>query len=244
MYVTLISKASLRYFPDNSPASFHTKLPEDIVLNPSEDWEVGLVEVILPSVDQLKQNTENYWVQISTAKKRWTYNISIYDPSNVELVLQTLTNATLYHKKRFTVTYDPANGVFHLKVKGDNTRVVLSSNLANAMNMERGTYNSGDFHGLPKKTQLKSDHNFHAYIYSDMCEMSMVGHSWAPLMRIINLDQQAKGPHIFRFKRVFYHKLKSKTVSTIHVNIRDEFGQLLPFGPGSSILTLHLRQRQ
>ena len=47
-YVTLLSDSSMDYFPDNCQCCFNVKLPTPIAIN-KQDWEVALVEVILPS---------------------------------------------------------------------------------------------------------------------------------------------------------------------------------------------------
>lgn len=45
-YVTLPSNASMNYFPGNTQASYRTKLSSPLQL--SEEWEVGLSEIIIP----------------------------------------------------------------------------------------------------------------------------------------------------------------------------------------------------
>ena len=47
-YVTLLSDSSMEYFPNNCQCCFNVKLPTPIAIN-KQDWEVALVEVILPS---------------------------------------------------------------------------------------------------------------------------------------------------------------------------------------------------
>ena len=46
-YVTLPSDSSANFFPDNTIASFRTKLATPIELEPDK-WEVGLVEISYP----------------------------------------------------------------------------------------------------------------------------------------------------------------------------------------------------
>lgn len=46
-YLTLPSNSSAEYYPDNTVAQFSTKLAKAYELD--GDWEVGLVEIVMPS---------------------------------------------------------------------------------------------------------------------------------------------------------------------------------------------------
>ena len=47
-YITLLSDSSLNMYPTNSQSCFRTKLPKPIDIH-KEEWEMALVEMIIPS---------------------------------------------------------------------------------------------------------------------------------------------------------------------------------------------------
>jgi len=56
-YITLFSNASEHLYPDNKIAAFTIQLAQPIILDPSENWEVGLCEISSPSTMPIGDNT-------------------------------------------------------------------------------------------------------------------------------------------------------------------------------------------
>ena len=73
-YVTLPSKSSMQYFPDNKTSNFVTKLSRALQLD--GEWEVGLAEI-----DYL-----HAWYNIREGKN----SVEIYAPENFFLVFKTV----------------------------------------------------------------------------------------------------------------------------------------------------------
>lgn len=84
-----------------------------------------------------------------------------------------------------------------------------------------------------------------AYIYCDILEHSPVGDVMAPLLRIVDIDNDSNGKAIMRrtFDRPFYMPLRCHQMEAIEILIKGEFETTLPFIlNGRTIVTLHFRQ--
>ena len=65
-YITLLSDGSMDMFPNNTQSNFHIKLPKPIQLN-KEEWEMALVELVIPS-QIINISEEESQFQIVTTK--------------------------------------------------------------------------------------------------------------------------------------------------------------------------------
>ena len=64
-YMTLLSYSSQTVFSDNTNYCFRTKLPKQIAIS-KEEWEVAVVELILPSQIKNVTEEESYFSVVST----------------------------------------------------------------------------------------------------------------------------------------------------------------------------------
>ena len=65
-YITVLSDSSMNMFPNNTQSDFRTKLPKPIQVN-KEEWEMALVELIIPS-QIINVSEEESQFQIVTTK--------------------------------------------------------------------------------------------------------------------------------------------------------------------------------
>ena len=73
-YLTLPSDSSSQYYPENSTASFNTKLSERIELD--GDYEVGLAQLIYPhSWFNFVNDDESLWVSVKNKDNTFTKHI-------------------------------------------------------------------------------------------------------------------------------------------------------------------------
>ena len=83
------------------------------------------------------------------------------------------------------------------------------------------------------------------YVYSDIMEPCPVGDTRSPLLRIIqhneNYAESASLCHK-EFTRIHYHKVKRKNINEIEIDIKDCYGEKIPFDRGILTVTLHLRR--
>jgi hypothetical protein len=81
------------------------------------------------------------------------------------------------------------------------------------------------------------------YVYAPkLVENTMVGDQTAPLLRVINV--QGKPGDIVEsiYSSEFHHRLQTKRISEINIEIRTSTGDLINFHWGNTVLTLHFKR--
>jgi hypothetical protein len=139
---------------------------------------------------------------------------------------------------RFSVTVDPSNhlrihprlaGVLGFRTKDDTTSLELKAG---------GTYEADYPADLLKGT-------YHMYVYTDMTELSIVGHQRAALLRAVPLQDVGYGVvKSFSFTNPIYERVSKSEMETVEVMLCDDTGELLPLGEGKTFMVLHFRPRQ
>ena len=81
------------------------------------------------------------------------------------------------------------------------------------------------------------------YIYAPkLVEPSIVGDTWAPLLRIVKVGG-AQGEYVEDvFHSPHYHQVLEKQINEISVEIRTSSGRLVPFNWGDCTLVLHFKK--
>uniref|UniRef100_A0A915DIX1 Vitellogenin n=1 Tax=Ditylenchus dipsaci TaxID=166011 RepID=A0A915DIX1_9BILA len=76
----------------------------------------------------------------------------------------------------------------------------------------------------------------------NLVENTIVGNVTAPLLRIINVQGEYGSVTESIYTSEHHHRLSSKRISEISVELRDTSGNLIQFSWGSVILTLHFKK--
>jgi nitrogen fixation protein len=80
------------------------------------------------------------------------------------------------------------------------------------------------------------------YVYSDISHYIPVGDIKAPLLRVVSTSGNA-GTVITRYyEHVRYVPVQKKSFDSIHITIRDDFGNKILFKSGKVLLTLHFKR--
>jgi len=82
------------------------------------------------------------------------------------------------------------------------------------------------------------------FIYSDIAEHQFVGDQMAPLLRIATYDGRNDKITTIGFTHLHYIPVSKNYIEFIHMYIRSETGETLPFETGTFSATLHFRQRR
>jgi len=84
------------------------------------------------------------------------------------------------------------------------------------------------------------------YIYCDIIKDNLVGDSYAPLLRNINIPKNIiYGDVVLKtFDPGYYHSLATTITNQIRIKITDETGIAIPFQFGTVVPTLHFRQKK
>ena len=83
------------------------------------------------------------------------------------------------------------------------------------------------------------------YMYMSLVEYSQVGNVYAPLMRVVGLDERAHTEIVHReYRNAHYLHLRSDIISSIEMKLANGLGEEIKFKQGNSILVLHFRKRK
>ena len=184
-YVTLPSNSSSEYYPNNTVAHYTTKLANKIELD--GDWEVGLAEILMPSmVDNVVQGRCYYDIYIGdeiTCR-------AVLPPANYKY-MDTLVEAL--HKaqrevteiRQLVVTFSYMNGKISLQMH-DQVKVQLSTDLALILGVDEEMKYSGTT--ARYSTALDAPDVRSVYVYCDILEHVAVGR--VPLLRIVDKSKK------------------------------------------------------
>ena len=164
----------------------------------------------------------------------------IYDGTK-EQSLEAWVHA--YRKVNFTCQFrfDPTKNRFSLYIdNGFVKQVELSEQLAYILGFDQQT--------ITKTIQAKfmpdmrgGVSSFHVYA-PGLIEPMMIGDVCAPVLRIVTIRGQQDEIVEEQFLSVQYHKLLTKEIAEIFIEIRADSGTLMPFQYGTCCLTLHFKK--
>ena len=81
------------------------------------------------------------------------------------------------------------------------------------------------------------------YIYSDIVSETVVGNRFVPLLQTVPIKTGAVGDLVHQeFLHPQYMPLQSGSLSSIHVQLCDESGNLIQFTKGHVIVKLHFKR--
>jgi len=80
------------------------------------------------------------------------------------------------------------------------------------------------------------------FLYCDLLECVPVGDIQAPLLRIINVDKEQGQILQQIFEKPRFLPIQKKSFDTVEIDIRNDFGDPMPFESGKVIATLHFRR--
>jgi hypothetical protein len=81
------------------------------------------------------------------------------------------------------------------------------------------------------------------YVYCDVLEMTPLGDSLVPLLRIVTVPEQKHGTMVnVIYENIRYVPLQKKHFDSIEIDIRDCFGEKIAFENGQLVATLHFRR--
>lgn len=80
------------------------------------------------------------------------------------------------------------------------------------------------------------------FIYSDIAEFTFVGHTQAPILRVVSFTGLTESPHFYKeFKRLHYVPVSKASLDQIQVSIKTDTGLNVPFVTGKTLVKLHFR---
>ena len=237
VYITLPSNSSMNYFPDNTLASFKTKLLSPLELH--DQWEVGLAEIIYPYTwfninftnNQFKFLLNDEVIIVLRIPEGYYKDIEIVCRALVDILpLRLHNNINIFQdstSKRVHIELDQVSGLY------------LSEGLGQVFGYPEGLVTGQQKSPFPP--DLEGGINT-LYVYTDIVDEQRVGDVTAPLLRIVSVPRRRAGEFVtFTYGTPHYVPVKSKYVDTIQVDIRSDFGEKIPFQRGRVVIKLHFR---
>ena len=278
-YLTLPSNASVVDYPDNTLASFTVKLHTPLELDGQVgDWEVGLCECIYPNTIGNVARTDDSWWRYrqrspnTNAVGEWVqYQIPIGMYGSADELVKALNKSMVEHSADSPASMPPITFTLHPSMKN---RISIKNNappttvdlyfsrrlsLLLGFTPEETMFSVlGKFNVLyaPEPVNLTGGISL-MYIYSDLCQLQVVGDSMVPLLRVIPLsciparegagaDGAGKVINCKEYPQPHYVSICQRSITTVTVDINTDTGELMPFvvsnGGGNRVaVKLHIK---
>ena len=99
-------------------------------------------------------------------------------------------------------------------------------------------------HGLHKSvTNPNLDSITSMFVYSDICQYSLIDNASAPLLRIVQVKNDDERMVTKTFSHVYYTPVSKINFDTFEIYIRVDIGVQIPFAYGKLVVTLHFTKR-
>ena len=99
-------------------------------------------------------------------------------------------------------------------------------------------------HGLHKSvTSPNLDSITSLFVYSDICQYSLIRDASAPLLRIVQVKNDYQRMVTKTFLHVYYAPVSKINFDTVEIYIRDDTGVQIPFVYGKLLVTPHFKKR-
>jgi len=250
-HITLPSNSSMDSYPNNTVAQFTTKLPHVIALD--DDWEVGLMEISVPSnVHNAIEGHCYYDLYLSSVFVR-RINVT---PGHYRRLRDLVED--LHRSQRAQVplqSHEPL--LVHFTSEGGNKRVGMMREVTvdHLVHVEFNTdlarllgYESNVRYDVSNAKISRFPPNLtgniqSVYVYCDLVEHVVVGDVMAPLLRIVDMKRPTDHGTMHRMlTRPLYVPLQNKHFDTIGINIMTDTGHPVPFVGGKSVVVLEFKR--
>lgn len=255
--IVLPSNSSMKYFPNNVTTNYSTRLPKEVELYGK--WTVGISEIHVPCTTLHLRREDT---KLSDSPEHY-FQHGIYD-SMYSFVTALNDSLFLYHKKEVCekVFYDEKGGFITVKeirksewqkkckpvVLSDAVKRILGFadgfSLVPVPEEEKNVYRNVMVVGNHPASLARAIPD-QLFVYSNLCEPSIVGDTHASLLRIVNINAKKFnfGSTIVKtFAPIHYVPLLNNRFQTIDIDIRDQFGKPIPFEFGTLTVALHFKR--
>jgi len=249
-HVTLPSNSSMDYYPENTVARFTTKLPNNI--NLEGEWEVGLSEISVPShVHNVIEGLCYYDIYLADTFIR-RINPTPGQYRRFRELLNDLHRAQReqiplqsHEPLLIEFSYESDSGKIKMTFLGSAPRrvqVEFSPDLARLLGYDQGMRYMSRHTKVSKFPPTLRGRIHSVYVYCDLLQHVPVGDTKAPLLRIVDTDEKSIGNIHRVFNPLLYVPLQKKTFNTVDIDMRTDFGTIVPFLSGKSFVVLEFRR--
>ena len=85
----------------------------------------------------------------------------------------------------------------------------------------------------------------HMYVYPSLVKDSIIGNVFAPIVRVVGLEDKPKREIIHReFTVLHYLPLRSSSFNEVVLELTDGMGNSMKFNQGNSVAVFHFRKKK
>ena len=274
-FLYLPSNVPTQRYVSNTPSHFKIPPAEPLNFCDPHNWEVSLSELYFPSsyYNISQDNNSNLTIKYHIKGLVHTKNITIpqghYDPASY---VKEVNKEIKKIKHKFTGTSVP-KVLFkgRLKYNPNSRKITLvlnnhleamtfyGDNFRNMLGLEKAN-DPGDLTIKFKKDELCSmreyyyefpklcclnDEGAHMYVYSSLVKDSIVGNVFAPIIRVVGLEDKPKSETIHReFTVPHYLPLRSSCFNEVVLELTDGMGNSMKFNQGNSVTVFHFKKKR
>lgn len=260
-YIVLPSNSSMSYYPDNTTTRYTTHLPQSVSLHGS--WGVSLAEIHIPmTLLHVPPEGEHNFINVTTNVAVPSSDAAAVDfkedracvPPGVYRSVASLLDAineipcVIAHLK-FSICNNGYVAV--TRICSDCKNLEHAFHFSDALNKVLGyTHTSGLVVQRDAKCTAQRPANItnaipdQLFVYTDICEPYITGDVHTPLLRVVPYaDNYNYGSMKIRsFSPPRYIPLLRTSFQAITIDIRDEFGEPIPFEYGTLTVTLQFKR--
>ena len=242
-YVTLASNASAGIYPQNKIWNFRTKLAKSI--HTKQPYEVGLIEAQYPC-SWHSFPTEDATMTVHDGKTGHRTSCLL-----VGGLYESIGSLLLQINKTWT-KYNPGSKVIlhhegirnRIYVEGDDhLSIVFRGKLAAMLGFDAGVKlpaHKSYAAYAPHPTDIHGG-CYNMFIYSDIVDHQLVGDSYVPLLRSINITDTSRRHCIHMFDKPHYVHVARDPLGDIEIDLKSDQNTNIKFTYGKVILKLHFR---
>lgn len=263
-YITLPSNSSSAIFPKNTQSHFITQLPSPQQLD--GEWEVALVEIHFPVAwNNIDSTNDTFYVKDwdraspirpNVAAGYTTVSIDRGHYPNVQTLVDAMTTAMGDLAQKIRITYKRAMGKTVILTRHANImfpeKYRLLADMLGIIDVgipiggEAADTRSRDwtFTHIPKYRADVARGQYNLYVYSDLVFPQLVGDTYAPLLRVVPVQEKEYGDIVHQtFQTLQYIPVSKRNFDTIEIDIRNDSGESIKFASGKTLIVLHFRLR-
>lgn len=243
MYLTLPSNSSMNYFPNNTLTNFKIKLPKEIDLE-TEIWEVGLSEIQFPHTwRNLKRYAHGDFVFIDKEEKHfYTRHVPAGYYGKAEEIVSVMNEASGEFAE---MSYNRTTRRIKIKLK-PGFKMRISSYMSKMLKLPRTVKNVNIEDNYDEiYSDVVADLDFrieYLYVYCDLVLHQMVGDVSVPLLRIVPVPEEPMTNIVKTYEHIQYVPMRGGSIQSVEIDIRDNFGDPVPFESGKVVVILHMRK--
>ena len=243
-YITLPSNSSIDVYPANKIWNYKTKLAKPIILN--EPYEVGLIELQYPR-NWHSFSMDDGWVSFTDHKdgRSVNYNLPTGHYDSITKIIKELNSIIAGDPitKRVTAMYNAIkNKIFFMGAEG--MTVIFRGRLALILGFDPNE----SFEILQNQGVQYAPHyadlyggRYEIYVYTNIVDYQLVGDSYVPLLRRINIaDETRRIPNVC-YDKPHYTPLANAVLDDIEISLKTDQNQYVPFTFGKVNVKLHFR---